>query len=325
MTHFLNLIPESLLQPTSGSDQVGVSSRGADRLMQTFLPFLDLPALLGTPRRSSNASEALSLACMAVGAIHLKSLYQRSIGAACLGASEDANARHYDKLASDLIESSIALGQSSLLSDDSSSRPPHDLKAPLDGSSPLTQYEDKSQMLATCSTLMLARSLAGVGGYEATLGLASDFVRLAGGPAALLAAEATGDSLLFTGATKRTSTAKRLRIARALLEDLAAYDVCLGLTTGRLSDGVGGEDLSSWLFRYAPSPGLRTASPGVDEDWDTVRLVNVIFCNGRSRADKATEQPHSAALHLFCQPTSVRTLVEGQSPKSPEDTNMSTD
>lgn len=235
--------------------------------VQTFFPFLDIPAFLNTPRGSSTASEALALACMSIGAIHLQFLHQASRAQPSVAAQD-----RYGKLAASLVDSSLALGHTSLL------------LSPLSGSaSPAAgrRKEDLSHLLAACSATALTKCFSGGLGYDTAINLAKKVVGALGGPAAMLRAEAAGEGLLFPDATRRSSVKKRLRIVRSLLEDLAGWSMCIELSVAAgdrlvsLHDGPALSDgASDWLFRYGPPAGAPDYASGVldeQEDWDTVR------------------------------------------------------
>ena len=286
MTHFLKMVPTVCTQPPRMTFSLQHGERPLDSVgqsVQAFFPFLDIPAFLSTPRRTSTASEALSFACMSVGAIHLQYLHQQSAVAAQAQPGGDALALvslaahdKYGRLASSLNDSSLALGQTSLLLSQLSSTAADGSGGP----SVASRREDLSHLLAACSASVLSRCLSGSSGHGPMLDLANEVVRALGGPKAMLEAEVAGRSLLFPEATRRTSTGKRLRIVRSLLEDLAAWDICLSLTTNRETLGcrvnsvATDEGLSDWLFRYAPPPGPvgdpGGAPPEGKEDWDTV-------------------------------------------------------
>lgn len=296
MTHFLKMVPTVCApQPRLTISLQNGAERPLDSVgesVQAFFPFLDIPAFLSTPRRTSTASEALSLACMSVGAVHLQYLHQQSAVAAQARPGGEALALvslaahdKYGRLASSLSDSSLALGQTSLLLSQLSARPADDAAGPTSKTA-MGRREDLSHLLAACSASVLSRCLAGTAGHGPMLDLANEVVSALGGPTAMLEAEAAGRSLLFPEATRRTSTRKRVRIVRSLLEDLAAWDAIVGLTAdaksfGCRTEGVAADKkLSDWLFRYAPPPrpigGPGGDPPEGDEDWDTVSRLCLV-------------------------------------------------
>lgn len=293
--HFLLIVPNVFSRPPRASldGQRGETSSSpfVDLSVETFFPYLDVPQFLASSRGSSTASESLSKAMQAIGTIHLQHLHQgwsASYGSSSAPSSpckpSVPSDDQYGELSTSLLQASLSLGQASLL-----------LSQLSDQATPYNQQEDLSHLLAACSLAMIAQCMAGRTDYQPVFDLAMQVVRALGGPAAMLEAEATDSpsALLFQTSARRCSTKKRVRIVRAILEDLLGWDLLLCLTQTRrpalmaAMDGKGGasgSSVNSWLFQYGPCEPQGTARVDTSAgDWETVGPLQFRLSRDRER------------------------------------------
>lgn len=238
---------------------------------------VDIPHFLSLPRGQSSAADALALSLMSVGAGRLSHLYHSEAGE---DPSVEGNSRRYSQLSVSLMQASLGLGQTSLAFARLKGKgvgPALSIDSAADGNAVAGAQQQQgmddseiTQLLAACSSCILARCLAGGRGFEGALDLARGVVEFAGGPKKMLdalstsgstssataAASATSGSATITSldppstpyttaggslgasslttptTTSKATRRKRLRMLRSVLEDLASWDLFASLSSG---------------------------------------------------------------------------------------------